>query len=140
MPQSVHDWLVDRLAERKGFSRFARDNGYEIAKNYTDKKTRHIGNDDDRIWPDIIVYDPKTKGQPAKRIGEVEIEDTVTIDHAKGHWDVYVRRVSDFILAVPKSSAKDANEILGDLKVACKLWLYEVKRDEQGKPVDVEFL
>jgi hypothetical protein len=127
------------LAERKGFNTYARENKYAIAKNHSDEKNRWVGTKDDPVWPDIIVYDPNVKGEPAKRIAEVETDDTVTIDHAKGHWDEYVSRVSDFILAVPKPSAKDAKKILDELKIGCKLWLYEVTLDSNGKPTEIEF-
>jgi hypothetical protein len=139
MPQSLHDWVLDHLANTNAFKKFAEEKGYAIAKNPGEEKVRFIGKKEDAIWPDVIVYAPKAEGQPAQRIGEVEIEDTVTTEHAKGQWDVYASRVPDFILAVPKSSAKDAKRILGELKVTCDLWLYEVTFDDSGKPTKIVF-
>jgi hypothetical protein len=139
MPQSLHDWLVDRLAERNGFKKFAENNAYEIAKNHTDERNRYVGTKDDPIWPDVIVYDPSTTNQLVKRIGEVETDETVTLDHAKGHWDVYADRVPDFILAVPKSLVTEAKEIMQQLEVKCTLWSYEIQTDEKGHATSATF-
>jgi hypothetical protein len=122
------------MTETDPFGKFAQTNKYIVATNPANEKKVSVGPD---AWPDIVVYDPSTKNDKkigdAKRIGEVETEDTVTIDHAKGHWDAYQKLVSDFILAVPKSSVDAAKGILKDLNATCTLWSYQVTRDKDGK-------
>ena len=120
--QELHDWLVGQMKETDPFRKFANDNKYSMVTNPGNQKNVAVDQD---AWPDIVVYDPSTKNDKkigdAKRIAEVETEDTVTIDHAKGHWDTYAKRVPDFILSVPQMSLKDARKILAELKVTCEI-------------------
>lgn len=141
--QSIHDWLIRQLVETNGFSKYAEDNNYVLATNPGDEKNVALGTQDDQVWPDVVIYDPNTKNASklgdAKRIAEVETEDTVTLDHAKGHWDVYASRISDFILPVPKSLVEDVKKIISELNVACRLWSYQIETDDNGYAKNVSF-
>jgi hypothetical protein len=135
--QSLHDWLIDQLTNTNGFGKYAKDHGYTLETNPGEAKNVSVGPEGDRIWPDVVIYDPTTKN--VKRIGEVETQETVNADHAKGHWDAYGRKVSDFILTVPKSSVKDAKKIISDLGANCALWSYQIETDSNGYAKSASF-
>jgi hypothetical protein len=135
--QSLHDWVISELIKTNGFGKYARDNACVLETNPSNVKNVSVGPEGDQIWPDVVIYDPKTK--EAKRIAEVETDDTVTNDHAKGQWDAYGKKVSDFVLAVPKPLVKDAKEILKDLKATCTLWSYEIETDDSDHAKSAEF-
>jgi hypothetical protein len=136
--QSLHDWVLDNLANTKGFHDFAANNSYLIAKNHDDEKTLSIKIGNDEAWPDIIVYDPKLESGNVFRLGEVETGKTVTLEHATGHWDVYGKATPTFVLAVPEDSVDAAKKIIAELHVKCDLWAYKVLYKD-GKPDSIEF-
>jgi hypothetical protein len=135
---SLHDWLIDKLANTNGFGQFAKENGFEIAKNPTGQQNRGVKLNSNEMWPDVVVFDPKTNY--VKRLGEVETEETVTIDHAKGHWDLYGKAASgDLVLAIPNGSVDAAKEIIQQLQVSCRIWTYKLTQDAYGNIADAEF-
>ena len=130
--ESLHDWLIDKLAATNKFDIFATEGGFKIAKNPTGQQNLRVTLGNDEMWPDVVVYDPKTSS--VKRIGEIETEETVTIEHAEGHWDLYSKAVAgDFVLVVPNSSVEAAKQIMKQLQVLGQLWQYEVSQDNYGK-------
>jgi hypothetical protein len=129
---SLHDWLIDELAATNAFSAFAAKGGFKVAKNPTGQQNLSVTLGNDKMWPDVFVYDSKTRD--VKRIGEIETEETVTIEHAKGHWDSYGKAAAgDFVVVVPNGSVIAAKEIMTRLQVVGQLWEYKLVQDNSGK-------
>ena len=137
--EPLHDWVITKLVNTEAFTGFANTNGYRIATNPDAVQHWRVGPVESPVWPDVVVYDPRTQQQFAKKIGEVETEDTVTLEHGKEQWAEYAKLVQPFILAVPRSSAAAALDIIRHLQIVCELWSYAIAVDSLGNATSVAF-
>lgn len=115
LPQELHDWVISKTVERLYGK--ARENKKEIYTNPSQEKNYDVKG----LYPDIVVYNPKTKKVDA--IDEIE---TVVGEIEKNQWEDFAElKIPYFYVTVPLSEVANAKKIIGDNEIeVSSLWSY----------------
>ena len=116
IPQGLHDWVISKTVEK--LYRTAREKKKEIYTNPNQEKNYDVKG----LYPDIVVYNPKTKKVDA--IDEIE---TVVGETEKNQWKDFAElKIPYFSVTVPLDEVANAKKIINDNKIeVSSLWSYE---------------
>lgn len=118
LSQDLHDWVIEKTVE-KCYEKI-REQGREIYTNPNQEKNFDV----DDFYPDIVVYDPKTKkvtmiDEIETKVGEIE----------KNQWEDFAKLgIPNFSVTIPRSELEKAKKIIKDNNIAVtQIWSYETE-------------
>lgn len=127
LKQDEHDKVIDTL-----YTEYKKQYP-KVWKNPNQEKNMTI-KDHEGIYPDILVANERNI---LEFIEEVEIEETVTEEHAKEQWIPYSKVNTSFYLRVPLGSQVNARKILADLKITATVRCYSITKNQVTKAIEV---
>jgi len=117
LSKELHDWVIGKTVELYAESK---KKGKKIYTNPNQKKNYDVKG----LYPDIVVYNPKTK--KVTNIDEIETE---VGEIEKNQWEDFAKLgVPYFSVTIPLSEVKNAKKIIKDNKIAvASLWSYKTQ-------------
>lgn len=113
----LHDWVIEKTVSLYAE---AKKKGRKICTNPNQKKNCDVNG----LYPDIVVYDPKTK--KVTSIDEIETE---VGEIEKNQWEDFAKLgVSYFSVTIPASEVANAKKIIKNNKIAvASIWSYKTQ-------------